>query len=65
MARELTGRDRALLELARRETDPAHWRRFQPITRGPVVALLGMGALAAFVPFFIVTTLFLKALGRR
>jgi hypothetical protein len=61
----LSTRERKLLEMARRETDPAHWDRFQPITRGPVVALLGMACLGLVVPFYGVWTVVMKSLGRR
>ena len=63
--RTLSARERALIEMAHRETDPAHWARFQPITRGPVAALLGLACLGLVVPFFVVWTLVLKSLGRR
>ena len=65
VTRSLSVRERQLLEMARRETDPAHWPHFQPITRGPLVALLGMFCLGLIIPFFRAWTFVLKSLGRR
>ena len=65
MNEKLSGRERALLDLARRETDPTQWHRFQPITRGPVVAWVGIACLGAVVPFFVAATLIRRALGGR
>jgi hypothetical protein len=42
----LSGRERALMAIAEREVDPAHFREFEPITRGPVLAWLTLPALA-------------------
>jgi hypothetical protein len=42
----------ALKKLAQRETDPRFYKEFEPITRGPLVAvtiLLGAGILALLV----------------
>lgn len=35
-------RDQQIVEIARREVDPQCVGQFEPITRGPVVALLGI-----------------------
>jgi len=42
------------VELARRETDPAHVHEFRPIARGPAIALAGLLALALVVPPYLV-----------
>jgi nucleoside-diphosphate-sugar epimerase len=51
LARAMAPTSDEIRRLARRETDPAEADRFQPITKGPVVALLLLGAvgLAALV----------------
>lgn len=41
-----------LRQLALRETDPRYSADFEPITRGPVVALLWLGALGLTAPFY-------------
>jgi hypothetical protein len=47
-----TPRDREIIRLARREVDPAHAAEFAPITRGPVVAVLGLMAIGVIaVPY--------------
>jgi hypothetical protein len=42
---EPTARDREIIRLAHREVDPAHAAEFAAITRGPVVAALGLAGL--------------------
>lgn len=42
--------DDEIIELARRETDPACLDDFQPITRGPIVAIAGLLGLALVIP---------------
>jgi hypothetical protein len=49
---KLSRRDREILEIAVRETDPKNWPRFQPITRGPVVAVLGIVTFGALGVIF-------------
>ena len=55
--------------MAHRETDPAHWAEFQPITKGPFPALLVMAGLALVVSGFMAWTAaknwFRAAFGRR
>ena len=69
MATSPSARERAFLAMAHRETDPAHWAEFQPITKGPFPALLVMADLALVVPGFIAWTAaknwFRAAFGRR
>ncbi len=49
-----TPRDREIIRLARREVDAAHAAEFAPITRGPVVAALGLVALGLVaVPYLV------------
>ncbi len=66
MAERLTTRDQRILEIARRETDPRHADEFEPITRGPFVAALGMFALGIVaIPWLVVTRLGFAARYRR
>ena len=51
---EPTARDREIIRLARREVDPAHAAEFAPITRGPVVAVLGLGLLGVAAATYLV-----------
>jgi hypothetical protein len=54
MAAPLSRRERRILEVARRETDPRHASEFEPITRGPLVAVLALLVLgAASVPYML------------
>lgn len=53
-----------LRQLALRETDPRHAAEFDPITRGPVVALLLLGALGLTVPFYFLGRLLRRGAGR-
>ncbi len=48
-----TPRDREIIRLARREVDPAHAAEFAPVTRGPVVAVLGLGCLGVVAAFYL------------
>ena len=52
--RRVSRRDAGIIDLARRETDPAHVDEFQPIARGPAIALVGLLALALVVPPYMV-----------
>ncbi len=47
-------RDREIIRLARREVDPATAAEFAPLTRGPVVAVLGLGLLGAAAAAYLV-----------
>ena len=54
MNRRVGAQDDNIVELARRETDPACLDDFQPITRGPIVAIAGLLGLALVVPVHLV-----------
>ena len=54
MNRRVGAQDDNIVELARRETDPACLDDFQPITRGPIVAIAGLPGLALVVPVHLV-----------
>jgi hypothetical protein len=54
MNRQVGAQDDDIVELARRETDPAYLDDFQPITRGPIVAIAGLVGLALVVPVHLV-----------
>ena len=45
MIERLKPTDDEIRELALRETDPAHAKRFEPIARGPVYAVLALVAV--------------------
>lgn len=50
MSRRVGTQDNEIIELARRETDPACLDDFQPITRGPTFAIAGLLGLALVIP---------------
>ncbi|MGI8785253.1 MAG: hypothetical protein ACR2L2_16570 [Acidobacteriota bacterium] len=52
-----------LRQLAQRETDPRQTADFEPITHGPVVALLWLGALGLTVPFYFLARLLRRGAG--
>lgn len=52
-----------LRQLALRETDPRHSADFEPITRGPAVALLWLAALGLTVPFYLLGRLLRRGAG--
>jgi len=45
-------RARKIAQLARRETTPEGHAQYQPVTRGPVVAVLGIAAIGLCIPFY-------------
>lgn len=45
-------REQRILEMARRETDPRHTSDFEPITKGPIVAVLAMVGLGIVAVFY-------------
>ena len=45
-------RSRKIAQLARREATPEGYAQFQPITRGPIVAVLGIFTIGLCVPFY-------------
>ncbi len=45
----------AIVDFAKRETSPEHYREFEPITRGPVFAVLML------IPLVLVAAVFLAA----
>jgi len=53
-SRQVGAQNDDIVELARRETDPACLDDFQPITRGAVVAIAGLLGLALVVPVHLV-----------
>ena len=53
MNRRVGAQDDDIVELARRETDPACLSDFQPITRGPIVAIAGLLSLAIVTPVYL------------
>lgn len=54
-------RDEKILTMARREASVEGYAAFQPITRGPVVAFLGIVAVGSFVPLYVLWQWFLRA----
>jgi hypothetical protein len=57
-------RTRKIAQLARRETTPEGYAHYQPVTRGPVVAVLGIAAIGLCIPFYWVGR-FLRGIGAR
>ena len=53
MRRQVGARDDEIIHLARRETDPAYLDDFQPLTRGPIVAIAGLLGLAIVTPVYL------------
>lgn len=51
---EPSSRDRKIIEIAKREVSCAHVSEFEPITKGPIVAVLWLSVLAAVAGFYMV-----------
>ena len=49
-----SARDSKLIALASREVSPEHVDEFQPITRGPIFAMLGLAALGAVACLYMI-----------
>ena len=60
-----SARDRRIVGLARREADPAHAAEFAPVTRGPVVAVLGLAALGVAAGAYVAWRQVAALFGRR
>lgn len=61
---KLSPRESAILEIAKREAQPARVQEFEPITFGPWVALLGIVCLGIFAVCYMFTTKALSFYGK-
>jgi hypothetical protein len=62
---EPSSRDREIIEIAKREVSCAHVGQFEPITRGPIVAVLWLSILAVVAGFYMVGNKVAGLLGRK
>lgn len=56
----LSARDRNILKIAKMEADPIFAHRFEPITLGPLISLIGLFSIGLFSPFYLVYSKLIK-----